>query len=226
MTSESQQILKLYGTKASTNVFRVMFYLDEKKLPYEFVDTNLMTGEHKTEEFLSRNPRGQVPCLVDGDVVVYESMGIIQYLEHKNPCPPLYPTGDLANLAICFTRIHEFQQKLDPKNISGSVVFRGVRRPEIDERAEALITELKVWDGYLQDKEYLAGTFSIADIAVFAFLVPFAELLGLEFNGTPKLKAWYERCKQRERCAFDSITKSEGFQFFASKEGIDVLKGM
>ncbi|KAJ0781855.1 putative glutathione transferase [Helianthus annuus] len=63
--------IKLYGTAASTNVLRVMACLAEKELDYEFVNVNMSNKEHKSPEFLSRNPFGQVPAFEDGDLKLF-----------------------------------------------------------------------------------------------------------------------------------------------------------
>jgi glutathione S-transferase len=97
------RMLKLHGSSASTNYHRAAIFMKEKGIPFEFVPLDVMQGGHKSPAFLKMNPRGQIPCLEDGDVVVYESTAIIQYLERKHPTPPLLPTND-ADLAASFTR--------------------------------------------------------------------------------------------------------------------------
>ncbi|KAJ0808269.1 putative glutathione transferase [Helianthus annuus] len=57
--------MKLYGAVGSTATLRVKACLAEKEIDYEFVTINMSNKEHKTPEFLSRNPFGQVPALED-----------------------------------------------------------------------------------------------------------------------------------------------------------------
>ena len=92
-------------------------------LTYEVVSLDFMKGEHKSEDFLKINPRGQMPALVDGDIKVYESTAICQYIERKFPEPSLLPSNE-ADLAVSLTRQAEFMAKLDHLNILGSVVVR------------------------------------------------------------------------------------------------------
>jgi glutathione S-transferase len=81
--------MKLYAHPFSNNSMRAQLSLDEKGLDYEYVKVDLFKGQHKQPDFLAINPRGQVPALVDGDVRIYESVAIVQYLEYRYPDPPL-----------------------------------------------------------------------------------------------------------------------------------------
>jgi glutathione S-transferase len=180
------RMLKLHGSSASTNYHRAAIFMKEKGIPFEFVPLDVMQGGHKSPAFLKMNPRGQIPCLEDGDVVVYESTAIIQYLERKHPPPPLLPTND-ADLALSFTRQAEFLAKLDDKNIIGSIFFKKQGIEELGDRVTKLFNELQVWDGYLENKDYFAGTFSIADIYVFPFVAPYYHLCKLPVTKFPNL---------------------------------------
>ena len=77
----------------------VLIAAEEKKIPYISNLISFSKKEHKTEEFLARNPRGQVPTIQDGDVVVYESKAILHYLDVAYPENPLFPV-DLKQRAI------------------------------------------------------------------------------------------------------------------------------
>lgn len=73
--------IKLYALPFSNNAMRAQLCLDEKGLAYEYVQVDLFKGAHKQPEFLAINPRGQVPALIDGEITVYESVAVVQYLE-------------------------------------------------------------------------------------------------------------------------------------------------
>ena len=110
----------------------------------------------------------------------------------------LPPVSNPQARATALIRMEEFQAKLDPKNIWGSVVFRGKSKEELSDRIEPLKKELLLWESYLGNNAYLAGEqFTLADIAVFPLLIHF-ESLGYEYQkNTPSLKAYIDRCKQR-----------------------------
>ncbi len=62
-------VIKLYGHELSGNSYKVRLLLELLKVPYEWVKVDLLKAEHKSPEYLTLNPFGQVPTLVDGDVI-------------------------------------------------------------------------------------------------------------------------------------------------------------
>lgn len=205
--------MKLYAHPFSNNSMRPQLSLEEKNLDYEYVKVDLFKGEHKKPAYLAINPRGQVPALVDGDVCVYESVAIVHYLEYRYPEPSLIASEPKA-MATCFRLIGEFNQKLDATNIFGSVKFGGKRRADLGDRVDKLLTECRIWEGYVGAGPYFAGeAFSIADIVVLPFFGTIIDGLGLPKADYPKLHAWYERCKSRP-----SVAKQPWFEAFAGEK--------
>ncbi|KAF9001510.1 thioredoxin-like protein [Cyathus striatus] len=95
-------VLKLYGNPNSTCTKRVAVVLHEKKVPFEFVVIDFAKGEHKTPEYLTRQPFGQVPYLDDDGFILYESRAIGRYIATKyasQGTPGLIPT-DLKKQAL------------------------------------------------------------------------------------------------------------------------------
>jgi len=112
-------------------------------------------------------------------------------------------------MAICFRLIGEFNHKLDPTNIFGSVKFGGKRRAELGDRVDKLLAECRIWEGYVGAGPYFTGgAFSIADIVVLPFFGTIIDGLGLRRADYPNLHAWYERCKSRPSVAKRSATSS------------------
>ena len=160
---------RFYGHPFSNNAMRAQLALDEKQLDYEYVTVDLFRGEQRSPEYLAITPRGQVPALVDGDVTLWESTAIVLYLEHRYSDVPLVPKVPRA-MALAYRLFAEFNQKLDPTNIFGSVKFRGLRRAGLGERIDKLLAECRIWEGYAAAGQYLAGDdYSIADIASLPF---------------------------------------------------------
>src|SRR3954470_18066619 len=75
--------LELYWGSGSPFAWRVMLTLEVKRLSYESKLLEFSKSEHKTPSFLRLNPRGKIPVLKDGDLVLYESLAIMAYLEKK-----------------------------------------------------------------------------------------------------------------------------------------------
>lgn len=76
--------MKLYEF-APTRSIRARWILQELAVDFEAVSVNLAAGEHRNPEFLELNPAGKVPVLVDGDLVLTESVAIVLYLAEKYP---------------------------------------------------------------------------------------------------------------------------------------------
>ncbi|MCB9730711.1 MAG: glutathione S-transferase family protein [Deltaproteobacteria bacterium] len=195
--------ITLYTSSFSQNALRPELALLEKGLPFRKVEVDLLQGEHQRPPLSDLTPRRQVPTLVYGtgaeDIVVYESIATLYFLEDMHPEPALMPPlADPRRRALAHMRIAEFQAKLDPKNIFGSVAFRRQGREQLGSRVDDLVAELSRWDAYLEGQSWLAGDrFTLADIAVFPLLMHF-EALGFDFAArTPALGAYVARCKAR-----------------------------
>src|SRR5258708_34160874 len=82
--------MKLYEFPPTRSI-RARWTLQEIGVPFESVNVDQTKGEHKKPEFLALNPAGKLPVLVDGDVVLTESVAIVLYLAEKHPEAGLVP---------------------------------------------------------------------------------------------------------------------------------------
>ncbi len=197
-------MIKLYTFPLSTNSRKVRIVLLEKGLEFERINIDLTKKEQKNPDYLKIHPFGQVPALDDEGFIVYDSTIINEYLEDEYPYPALLPEGSegraRARLMEDFRDNH-----LNPHFIS---IIHEMRKPEgerdsrLIERAKAEI--IKCFDRIekeLQGREYLAGTFSLADIA---FMPDFDLLERFKIPVDPKYKnmlAWMARLKARSSYA-------------------------
>jgi len=210
----------LYGVPPSQNAVRPELALLEKGLPFEKVAVDLFSGEHRQPPFSELTPRQQVPTLVydggdatDGPIVVYESIATIRFLDDMHPDPPLMPpVTEPRRRAQAIMRIEEFQAKLDPVNVFGSVVFGRMSREALRPRLDALVAEVERWETYVAGQRFLAGDdFTLADIAVFPLLMHF-EAIGFDYaTRTPALAAYMGQCKERP-----SVQRSGWLDTFAA----------
>ncbi len=195
--------ITLYTIGPSQNAIRTELALREKGLDFDRVEVDLFKGEHRQPPFSDLTPRQQVPTLVydggDGEIVVYESIATIRFIDDMHPEPPLMPpVSEPRRRAEALMRIEEFQAKLDPRNIFGSVAFGGQSREQLGTRVDDLVGELDRWEVYTTGRTFLAGDqFTLADIAVFPLLMHF-EALGFDYaSRTPALAAYMSQCKAR-----------------------------
>jgi glutathione S-transferase len=193
-------MIKLYTFPPSTNSRKVRIALLEKGLEFERINIDLTKREQKTPEYLKINPFGQIPALDDEGFVLYDSTIINEYLEDEYPYPPLMPKDSEARARArlmedfrdtCFNPYfgHIIQEMRKPE---------GERDSQRIDNAKAEIT--KCFDRVereLEGREYLAGAYSLADIAFMPNLDPldrFAIPVDAKFKNTI---AWIDRLKAR-----------------------------
>ena len=88
-------MMKLYGHEMSGNSYKVRLLLDLLNLDYEWVKVDLMKGAHKSPEYLTLNPFGQVPLLIDGETRLADAQAILVYLARQYGGDEWLPTEAL-----------------------------------------------------------------------------------------------------------------------------------
>lgn len=196
--------MKIYGTPGSTCTERVLFALAEKGQEAECVPVNLAAGEHKQAAHLARHPFGVIPVLDDDGFLLYESRAILHYLDGRFPAPALTPADprDRARMAQWMS--------VEQSYLTGGGIIRRnlvyarfiglTPDPDAVERAKAdLARTLDVLDRELAEREYLAGTFSLAEIAFMPELESFVALPSVAsvVTSRPNVNRWFERIRSR-----------------------------
>jgi glutathione S-transferase len=185
--------MKLYITPTSGNAWKVRLLLSMLKQNYETIVLDTAKGEHKTPEFRKLNPRGQVPVLVDGKHVFWDSTACLVYLARKYGGEQWLPT-DAEGLA-------EVQQWLALSNNElhyGLQWARGVKIGirsigSYDEYATYGRNGLAVLEGRLKSNDWLAcGRPTIADLACYCYTAVSPEG-GLPHDDFPGVAAWVKR---------------------------------
>src|SRR4051794_18426468 len=92
--------IEVFWASGSPFSWRVLLALEVKKLPYRSHLLEMSKREHRTPEFLAMNPRGQVPVLRDGSLVVSESIAILPSLDRAYPETPLFGTPPAEAAAV------------------------------------------------------------------------------------------------------------------------------
>jgi glutathione S-transferase len=194
-------MIKLYTFPPSTNSRKVRIALIEKGLEFERVNVDLTKREQKNPEYLKIHPFGQVPALDDEGFVLYDSTVINEYLEDEYPYPALMPSDSegraRARLLEDFRDTH-----FNPYCVH---IIYETRKPEgerdnqrIENAKGQISASFDRLENELQGKEYLAGTFSLADIAFMAnfdFLDRFG--IAVDAGKHRNTAAWIARLKAR-----------------------------
>ena len=189
-------MIKLYGLGLSFNVSKVRYCLNHLNLKYEWVQTNPITGENRSPEYLSLSPTGKVPAIEIDGFRLFESNAINRYLAVTHNSP-LYPQDAQKRAVIDawmdYASIHV-------GHAVGRVLFNRVFAPMTGQKAdeESVKVGIEFLDKYfpvlekqLSQNPYLAGRdMSLADINLLAILDP-CELAQIKtIDKYPSLKKW------------------------------------
>ncbi|MCC1495515.1 glutathione S-transferase family protein [Alcanivorax sp. 1008] len=192
-------MITLY-TAATPNGHKASVTLEELGLPYNVRSLNLMQGEQKQPDFLAINPNGRIPAIVDSeedDFAVFESGAIMIYLAEKTG--RLLPT-DVRGRSSVIQWLMFQMGGLGPMMGQANVFFRYMPekiQPAIDRYQNESKRLMSVLDERLKDNEYLAGDYSIADIANFCWARTF-NWSGVDISDLSNLQRWMDTIKQRE----------------------------
>ena len=195
-------MIKLY-TAATPNGWKASVALEEMALKYEVHSLDLMKGDQKTPEFLAINPNGRIPAIVDtdeDDFAVFESGAVMIYLAEKTG--QLLPT-DVKGRSRVIQWLMFQMGGVGPMMGQANVFFRYMPekiQPAIDRYQNESKRLLTVLDRQLADNEFLAGDYSIADIANWCWARTHA-WSGVDIEDLPNLKRWLNQIGQREAVA-------------------------
>jgi glutathione S-transferase len=191
--------MKLYGTPP-TRAIRALWLIKVLGLDCEVVPVKLMEGEHLSAEFLALNPAGKVPVLVDGDLVITESVAIALYLAEKFPEKRLIPS-DLKARAEMYRWLFFLVTEIE------APLWRIARHTAIYPEAERLPGDVKlalkegrqmaaVLEAHMRNREYFVGnTLSVADLMA-AYTLDWAQETKL-LKDTPRLQAFVKTMYER-----------------------------
>jgi len=205
----------LYSGPLSLFARKVEIALAEKSLAYQRIEvpfTQVRGYFPKNPDVLAANPKGQVPVLKHGDLTLYDSTVILEYLEDAFPAPPLYPS-DVRERA----KVRQLELEADEVLLAlvRPLMFRteppgddAAARMALEEKVEVVMPLLdkayQVLNDRLQGTEYLSPSFSVADIATFMTVHYAARLGGPSLEPHTNLLQWYRRCVARP--AFKHVT--------------------
>jgi glutathione S-transferase/GST-like protein len=191
-------VIDLY-TAATPNGHKVSIALEELELPYEVHALDLAAGRQKEPWFLAINPNGRIPAIVDrsnDDFAVFESGAILLYLAEKTG--RLLP-ADMKGRSETVQWLMFQMGGLGPM-MGQANVFARYFAEKIPAAIDRYLREsrrlLEVLDRRLASREWLAGDYSIADIANFAW-ARIHEWPGVDVSGLDHLHSWMERIAAR-----------------------------
>ena len=189
----------------------VRMFAAEKGIKLNLVEVDLMAGENRQGPYTEKNPSGQLPCLqLDDGTYLAEILPICEYLEEKNPKPPLIGTTPEERAV---TRM--WVRRIDLNIVEpmangfrygeGLMLFKDRIRtmPQASDDLKTLAREKLAWlDGLMKNNQFVVGSrFTLADILLFAFL-DFGRTVGQPFDSNLAwISKWFERVEARPSAA-------------------------
>jgi len=185
------------------NGYKILTFLEETGIPYRIVPVNISKGEQFEPEFLRISPNNKIPAIVDNSpdepgkpISLFESGAILLYLAEKTG---LFLPKDLAGRVEVLQWLFWQMGGLGP--MLGQNLHFGQYAPEklpyaIDRYTNETNRLFKVLDKRLSNREFIAGDYSIADMASYpwVFKHPYLQLRLVCF---PNLKRWFEAIEGR-----------------------------
>lgn len=198
-------MITLYDDVFSPYARKVRIALYEKGVPFDRV--RALHGDCNRTDFVHVNPRAEVPALVDGEVSIYDSTVICEYLEDRYPTPPLYPK-DAARRARCRHIEDLADTQLDAATYAVAVVEMGRHETHVAMHDAAARDVTRLYDELeraLGRQPFFCGEYSLADIAVLPHVMA-ATFLGFPLDAARHgaLGGWLARVQEREAVVRDN----------------------
>jgi GST-like protein len=215
------------------NGHKVTIFLEEAGLPYRIVPVNISKGDQFKPDFLAISPNNRIPAIVDHEPVgggapisIFESGAILLYLAEKTGrFLPADPQGrvevtqwlfwQMAGLGPMAGQNHHFRQ------------YAPEKLPYAINRYVSETNRLYgVLNRRLADRPFIAGTYSIADMAAYPWIVPYKNQ-GQSLEDFPHLKRWFETIKSRPAVvrAYDRAKEINGQPTVMTEESKRILFG-
>ena len=161
-------MIRVLGRQTSGNVQKVIFCLEELRVPYTREDYGRQFGNTLTDAYRKLNPNAKVPTLIDGDLVIWESHTILRYLAavHGSKLTGATPAER--------TMVERWMDwLLGALNTPYVAVFKDAKKPPAERapdfaaQSADLVAQLEILDGHIAGREWFAlDRFTIADIAL------------------------------------------------------------
>lgn len=186
------QAIRLFHHPLSGHVHRVELFLSLLGLPFDKVPVDFLKAEHRTPEFLARNPFGQLPVIEDGEVTVADSNAILVYLARRYDASGAWLPADAVGAA----QVQRWFSVAAGPLASGPAAARIAvlfGRPRDEAQEQSALGLFAVMDAHLAQQAFLIGpTPTLADVSLYAYTAHAPEG-GVPLDAFPNLRAWLAR---------------------------------
>ncbi|MBN3898920.1 MAG: glutathione S-transferase family protein [Nostoc sp.] len=202
------ELLRLYDFLPSGNGYKIRLLLTQLGIPFERVELNILKGETRTPEFLSKNPNGKIPVLeIKPGKYLAESNAILVYLSE---CTEFLPYDRFLRAQVlqwlCFEQ-YSHEPFIAASRFLISILGKTEEYSEaIKQKCEPGYAALNLMEKHLTSHTFfVGGRYTIADIALFAY-THVADEGGFDLTQFAAIQAWIEKVKAQPR--YISITQA------------------
>ena len=201
--TDNKNKITIWGRANSVNVQKVLWCLFELDLAYERIDAGMAFGRNTEADYLSMNPNGRVPTLVEGDFVLWESNSVMRYLSMAHrPGTPIYPQAPQQRAGVdrwldwTLSTVQPVDRPVFWAMVRTPPAQRDMVAIQKDVDAEAVVW--KMADDRLSTHRYFEGDhFTLADIAVGAFARRWFGVDGVSKPKFSDLGRWFAEISER-----------------------------
>ena len=195
------ETLRLYDFLPSGNGYKIRLLLTQISMPFERIEVNILKGESRTSEFLSKNPNGKIPVLeIANGKYLAESNAILMYLSEGTEFLPYDRFLKTKVLQWLFFEQYSHEPFIATSRYWISILGKAEEYKEaLQEKQKRGYEALEVMEKHLTDNNFFVGeSYTIADIALFAY-THVADEGGFDLSKFKAIQGWIERIKAQPR---------------------------
>ncbi|MDJ0734529.1 MAG: glutathione S-transferase family protein [Nostocaceae cyanobacterium] len=203
------KLVRLYDFLPSGNCYKIRLLLTQIAMPFERVNVDILKGESRTAEFLSKNPIGKIPLLeLESGKYLAESNAILFYLSEGTEFLPYDRFLKAQVLQWLFFEQYSHEPFIATSRYWISILGKGEEyQEEIEKKREPGYAALRVMENHLKSHNFFVDErYTIADISLFAY-THVADEGGFDLTKFPAIQAWIKRVKNQPR--YISITAEQ-----------------
>jgi glutathione S-transferase len=190
---------RLYDFLPSGNGYKVRLLLNQLKIPFHWIEVDILREETRKPEFLMKNPNGRIPVLeISPNQYLAESNAILYYLSQNTS----YFPSDSWHKAQVMQWLFFEQYSHEPYIATSRYWLTILNQPdkyqrELEKKKQGGYHALKIMEAHLQTRSFFVNEqYTIADIALYAY-THVAEEGGFNLQSFPSILSWLNRVEQK-----------------------------
>ena len=192
---------KLYEFFSSGNCYKIRLLLTQLNLPFQRIQIDILKGESRTPEFLTKNPNGRIPVLeTEAGQFLAESNAILFYLSEGTDFLPTNSFEKAQVLQWLFFEQYSHEPYIATSRYWISILGKAEEyRDALNQKRAGGEAALRVMERHLTEHQFFVGErYTIADIALFAY-THVADEGGFDLSGFPAIQAWIKRVQAQPK---------------------------